>query len=86
MYHLFIDSGPMSHLFVGLHEQHYIMHAMMYAGCLGTYAADHCPGGASSPDYPVCEHQRAANAAPGITISAYIILGVAVCSFMYVSN
>ena len=27
--------GPMSHLFVGLHEQNFITHAMMYATCVG---------------------------------------------------
>ena len=27
--------GPMSHLFSGVHEQHYIAHAMMYASCVG---------------------------------------------------
>ncbi len=27
--------GPMSHLFGGVHEQSYIAHAIMYAGCMG---------------------------------------------------
>ncbi|KAK2166860.1 hypothetical protein LSH36_34g03074 [Paralvinella palmiformis] len=27
--------GPMSHLFIGLHEQHYIAHAIGYASCVG---------------------------------------------------
>lgn len=29
--------GPMSHLFVGVREQSYIMHALSYAACLGEY-------------------------------------------------
>lgn len=27
--------GPFSHLFTGVHEQHYLAHAMMFATCLG---------------------------------------------------
>lgn len=29
--------GPMSHLFHGVHEQHYIAHVMAYASCVGDY-------------------------------------------------
>ncbi|XP_022082370.1 alkaline phosphatase-like [Acanthaster planci] len=29
--------GPMSHLFHTVHEQHYIMHVMQYAACIGDY-------------------------------------------------
>ena len=29
--------GPMSHLFHGIHEQHYIAHVMAYASCVGDY-------------------------------------------------
>ena len=29
--------GPMSHLFHGVHEQHYIAHVMAYAACVGDY-------------------------------------------------
>ncbi|KAK3105199.1 hypothetical protein FSP39_019599 [Pinctada imbricata] len=29
--------GPMSHLFHGVHEQHYIAHVMAYASCVGRY-------------------------------------------------
>ncbi|KAK3603506.1 hypothetical protein CHS0354_030359 [Potamilus streckersoni] len=32
--------GPMSHLFHGVHEQHYIAHVMAYASCVGDYRAD----------------------------------------------
>ena len=34
--------GPMSHLFTGVNEQHYLAHAMAYASCVGdaTYKAD----------------------------------------------
>ncbi|KAL3861252.1 hypothetical protein ACJMK2_007300 [Sinanodonta woodiana] len=32
--------GPMSHLFHGVHEQHYIAHVMAYASCVGDYKAD----------------------------------------------
>lgn len=28
-------SGPMSHLFHGVHENNYVAHVMMYAACLG---------------------------------------------------
>lgn len=30
--------GPMSHLFQGVHEQHYIAHVMAFASCVGEYA------------------------------------------------
>ncbi|XP_064642696.1 alkaline phosphatase, tissue-nonspecific isozyme-like [Lineus longissimus] len=33
--------GPMSHLFHGVHEQHYIAHVMGYAACVGPNQ-DHC--------------------------------------------
>ncbi|OWF56050.1 alkaline phosphatase-like [Mizuhopecten yessoensis] len=32
--------GPMSHLFHGVHEQHYIPHAMAFASCVGDYKDD----------------------------------------------
>jgi len=34
--------GPMSHLFTGVNEQHYLAHAMAYASCVGdaAYKAD----------------------------------------------
>ncbi|NXL71325.1 PPBI1 phosphatase, partial [Leptocoma aspasia] len=32
--------GPMAHLFHGVQEQHYIAHAMAYAGCLEPYATE----------------------------------------------
>ena len=28
-------AGPMSHLFTGVNEQHYLAHAMAYASCIG---------------------------------------------------
>lgn len=31
--------GPMSHLFHGVHEQHYIAHVMAYASCVGSYSS-----------------------------------------------
>ena len=31
-------SGPMSHLFTGVNEQHYLAHAMSYAACVGDAA------------------------------------------------
>lgn len=35
--------GPMSHLFHGVHEQHYIAHVMAYASCVGRYSSsDSC--------------------------------------------
>ena len=30
-------TGPWSHLFHSVHEQNYIPHVMMYAGCVGDY-------------------------------------------------
>jgi alkaline phosphatase len=38
--------GPHSHIFVGLYEQNYIAHGIMYASCLGPsefLKADNCP-------------------------------------------
>lgn len=32
--------GPMSHLFHGVHEQHYVSHVIQYAACIGDYATD----------------------------------------------
>ncbi|XP_060071407.1 alkaline phosphatase-like [Ylistrum balloti] len=32
--------GPMSHLFQGVHEQHYIPHVMAFASCVGDYRDD----------------------------------------------
>nr|XP_022338383.1 alkaline phosphatase, tissue-nonspecific isozyme-like [Crassostrea virginica] len=37
-------TGPMSHLFVGTHEQNYIAHVLAYASCVGPY-----PGRCDSP-------------------------------------
>jgi len=35
--------GPMSHLFGGVHEQHYLAHALAYAACVGDDGtADDC--------------------------------------------
>ena len=34
-------TGPMSHLFHGVHEQNYIAHVMAYASCVGPNT-DHC--------------------------------------------
>lgn len=35
--------GPMSHLFHGVHEQHYIAHVMAFASCVGQYSSlDSC--------------------------------------------
>ena len=31
-------SGPMSHLFTGVNEQHYLAHAIAYAACIGDAA------------------------------------------------
>lgn len=31
------SQGPMSHLFHGVHEQHYIAHVIQYAACIGDY-------------------------------------------------
>lgn len=46
----------MSHMFSGLHEQHYIAHAMMYASCVGPNK-DHCEG---DRDYPMnCQSSSA---------------------------
>ncbi|XP_043926741.1 alkaline phosphatase-like [Protopterus annectens] len=39
-------SGPMSHLFHGVHEQNYIAHVMAYAACIGENQ-EHCRGRAS---------------------------------------
>lgn len=36
-----LASGPMAHLFHGVHEQNYIAHAMRYAACIGDNK-DHC--------------------------------------------
>jgi len=37
--------GPLSHLVVGTHQQHYVAHVMMYASCLGPVEeGDHCSG------------------------------------------
>ena len=34
--------GPMSHLFRGVVEQHYVAHVMAYASCVGEYSScDH---------------------------------------------
>ena len=47
------ESGPMSHLFQGVHEQSYISHVMAYAACIGPNTA-HCKteakGGAALPN------------------------------------
>ncbi|XP_076446354.1 alkaline phosphatase-like [Babylonia areolata] len=43
-------TGPMAHLFHGVHEQNYIAHAMAYAACVGPNKA-HCdPPSTPSPD------------------------------------
>ena len=34
-------SGPMSHLFTGVHEQTFIAHGMAYAACIG-WDKSHC--------------------------------------------
>ncbi|XP_071945549.1 alkaline phosphatase-like [Antedon mediterranea] len=46
-------SGPMAHLFHGVHEQNYIMHVMKYTSCVG-YNKEHCEivGSDASVHYP----------------------------------
>lgn len=41
-------TGPMAHLFDGVHEQHYIAHAMAYAACVGINR-QHCNRGPNTP-------------------------------------
>ena len=43
-------TGPMSHLFYGVHEQSYVAHVMAYAACIGEFMGK-CPRG-DGPDYP----------------------------------
>jgi len=42
--------GPMSHLFHGVQEQHYIAHVMAYASCVGSNK-QHCKNSASSRSF-----------------------------------
>ena len=45
--------GPMSHLFHGVHEQHYIAHVMAYASCVGDYKdPSQCAAADVSDMYP----------------------------------
>ncbi|XP_038075939.1 alkaline phosphatase-like isoform X2 [Patiria miniata] len=52
-------NGPMSHLFHGVHEQHYIAHVVRYAACLGNkqhcdeYVAPCGSGTSSAPSWGV---------------------------------
>ncbi len=41
-------SGPMAHLFHGVHEEPYVAHAMKYAACLG----ENKVGSMFEPDLP----------------------------------
>ena len=42
-------TGPMSHLFHGVHEQNYIAHVMAYASCVGPNTG-HCDEPRPDPD------------------------------------
>ena len=42
-------TGPMSHLFHGVHEQNYIAHVMAYASCVGPNTG-HCDSPRPDPD------------------------------------
>ena len=43
-------SGPMAHLFHGVHEQHYVAHVMAYASCVGDNQK-HCDNRSFRPTY-----------------------------------
>ncbi len=43
-------TGPSSYLFQGVHHQHYIAHAIMFARCLGDYKGAACKTPAPAGD------------------------------------
>ena len=47
-------TGPMSHLFTGIHEQSYIAHAIGYAACMG-WNKEMCQNPRSQPGCPADE-------------------------------
>lgn len=57
-------TGPMAHLFYGVHEQNYIGHVMAYAACIGDYFGK-CDRGDGS---------RVANSVPAVSGSLFIWL------------
>ncbi|XP_013407398.1 alkaline phosphatase [Lingula anatina] len=65
-------TGPMSHLFHSLHEQHYIAHMMAYASCVGQNK-DHCK-------------EKSAGGAMGLIVAAnerlWVLIFVAACAML----
>ncbi|KAL8583360.1 hypothetical protein ACOMHN_035342 [Nucella lapillus] len=70
-------TGPMAHLFHGVHEQNYIAHAMAYAACVGSNKA-HCDSGTMGP---VCTG-RAGAVGKGQGGLLFVMLGLVVVSVL----
>ena len=67
-------TGPMSHLFHGVHEQSYIAHVMAYASCVGPNTG-HC----DSPrpeDGPTCSAPKAFRSVVGMVMVTVVVVFV----------
>ena len=62
-------TGPMSHLFTGVNEQHYLAHAMAYALCVGSAKSDCTRSGRLITD---AAHPTAAT--PAVLLTTCIVL------------
>ena len=60
-------SGPMSHIFTGVHEQTFIAHGMAYAACIGRNK-QHCVKNGTRPSIGA-----APSLAPELTATVLII-------------
>ena len=58
--------GPMSHLFHGVHEQHYVAHVIQYAACIGDYR-DSCDRE---------DRGTSGSASPSLLFLGLVVLGV----------
>ena len=65
-------TGPMSHLFHGVHEQNYIAHVMAYASCVGPNT-QHCE---------VPEDEYTCSGASHVLLLSEMIVKSAVVAFM----
>ncbi|KAM4628406.1 alkaline phosphatase, tissue-nonspecific isozyme [Polymixia lowei] len=77
--------GPMAHLFQGVHEQHYIAHAVAYSACVGRDQR-HCQGSPPTPQPTsaehTTEHTTSSNRSGALTLKAGGAFGSAVAALL----
>lgn len=79
-------SGPMSHIFTGVHEQTFIAHGMAYAACIGTNK-EHCTQAPTSQPTPVASTTPSvANRAMLDTVTLLTLLCIRIFTDIWTQN